>query len=166
MPHHEAMAIRTIQELVDDLDGSEGELTIAFAMEGKSYEIDLNAAHADEMREALKKYIDVARRTRMSSDGSRRVTSASAGPDIQAIRQWAQANGIAVNDRGRVAHSIIEQYKEAQRRPAPAAKPAAEKKSAKKAPAKAAAKAPAKRAPRKTAAAKAEQQQELEVVNA
>ena len=39
--------------LEDDLDGSEASQTVTFGLDGTTYEIDLNDAHADELREAL-----------------------------------------------------------------------------------------------------------------
>lgn len=146
------MAIRTITELVDDLDGSEGDVTVAFALEGRSYEIDLNSAHADEMRALFQPYIDKARRTRgMSPDGRRGRASSPASNNSnsgdhekrQAVRAWAQSQGIAVSDRGRLAQALIDQYEESLRKPVAEKKPVAKKAPAKKAAAK---KAPAKKA--------------------
>lgn len=37
--------------LVDDLDGGEADETVTFALDGKTYEIDLTTANADKLRE-------------------------------------------------------------------------------------------------------------------
>jgi hypothetical protein len=38
---------------IDDLDGSEAEGTVRFGLDGTEYEIDLNAEHAQALRDAL-----------------------------------------------------------------------------------------------------------------
>ena len=47
---------------IDDLDGSAAEGTVRFGLDGTEYEIDLNAGHAKELRDALARYVDAARR--------------------------------------------------------------------------------------------------------
>ncbi len=56
------MAQRTQILYVDDIDGSEAEGTVRFGLDGTDYEIDLNAEHARELRDALARYVGVARR--------------------------------------------------------------------------------------------------------
>lgn len=58
------MATRTITTLVDDMDGGEAEETVPFGLDGVDYEIDLNKDHADELREALEKFVAAARSIR------------------------------------------------------------------------------------------------------
>ena len=55
--HHGEMAKTVIVKLTDDLDGSDADETIHFALDGTSYEIDVNAANAAELRDALKPFI-------------------------------------------------------------------------------------------------------------
>ena len=55
-----AQKIQTL--FIDDIDGSEAEGTVRFALDGAEYEIDLNAKHADALRKSMAKYIDAARR--------------------------------------------------------------------------------------------------------
>lgn len=121
------MSTETIVKLRDDLDGSEATLTVSFALEGKTYEIDLNDQHADELRLALQPYISEARRTTgMVTNGRRRASalvgrvqpSTELGYNATTIREWAQANGIAVNDRGRVPDDVVDKYHAAQAKPA------------------------------------------------
>jgi hypothetical protein len=121
------MATNTIIQLVDDLDGSEADLTVAFAIEGRTYEIDLTAAHAEELRMALQPFVDKARRTRgFAPEGvvrRRRVsltpTAAVRDGDRRSkIRAWAQDNGIAISDRGRIAESVVRAFDQAQEKPA------------------------------------------------
>jgi hypothetical protein len=61
---------------IDDLDGSAAEGTVRFGLDATKYEIDLNAGHAKELRDALARYVDAARRVsgsaRKAARGSRR----------------------------------------------------------------------------------------------
>ena len=97
--------------LIDDLDGSDADETISFAVDGVSYEIDLNAQHAGELREAFAKWIGHARRSggRRRTATARRSSSAGGG-DTAAIREWARENGYKVSDRGRVPADVREAY--------------------------------------------------------
>src|ERR1700745_3446248 len=55
-----AQKIQTV--FIDDLDGSEAEGTVRFGLDGAEYEIDLNAGHAQALRDALSRYVHAARR--------------------------------------------------------------------------------------------------------
>jgi hypothetical protein len=52
--------IRTVS--IDDLDGSEAEGAVRFGLDSAAYEIDLNAEHAQALRDALSRYVQAARR--------------------------------------------------------------------------------------------------------
>lgn len=98
--------------LIDDLDGSDASETISFALEGVSYEIDLNEENAAKLREDFATWVGNARRS-----GGRRATAksgrATRSGDTGVIRAWARENGYQVNDRGRVAAEIREAYERA-----------------------------------------------------
>ena len=101
--------------LVDDLDGGEADETVTFALDGKSYEIDLNTVNADKLRDALEPFTKGGRRTGGRASGGRgkaRVASGS-GQDTAKIRAWAKENGYEVNDRGRVPATVREAYEKA-----------------------------------------------------
>ena len=49
--------------LVDDLDGGEADETVTFALDGKTYEIDLTTSNADKLRGLLDPYVKGGRRT-------------------------------------------------------------------------------------------------------
>jgi len=108
------MAQQTIVTLVDDLDGSEADQTVEFALDGVSYEIDLSEPNATKLREALAGFMSHARRT----GGRRRGTARSAGgprPGVDreqnaAIRDWARKRGMKVSDRGRIPAEVLEAY--------------------------------------------------------
>ena len=56
-----AVMAQKIQTLfVDDLDGSEAEGTVRFGLDGTEYEIDLNAKHVKELRNAMARYAAAA----------------------------------------------------------------------------------------------------------
>ena len=113
------MARKTQIMLEDDLTGDllddgAGE-TVSFALDGTSFEIDLSSDNATEMREALSRYTDAARKVSSST----RRTSASASPrkaagtgrsDLAEIREWAKSNGHEVSERGRIANAVVEAY--------------------------------------------------------
>ena len=62
---------------IDDLDGSAAEGTVRFGLDGTEYEIDLNARHARELRDALTRYVNAARRVGSSA---RKPARGSRGP--------------------------------------------------------------------------------------
>ncbi|GAA4839477.1 histone-like nucleoid-structuring protein Lsr2 [Saccharopolyspora rosea] len=55
------MAERIQVELVDDIDGSPAQHTVTFALDGVTYEIDLNERHARQLRSVFDRYIEHAR---------------------------------------------------------------------------------------------------------
>jgi hypothetical protein len=99
--------------LEDDLDGGEADETVHFALDGRSYEIDLKGKNADKLRAALEPFIDRARR--QSGRVVARRTSRMAAPagETAKVREWARTNGFEVNDRGRIPVSIREAYEKA-----------------------------------------------------
>ena len=93
--------------LVDDIDGSDAEETVSFALDGKEYEIDLNTKNAQKLRDALAPFVGHARR---ASSGRRRSARGGNGPSPAEIRSWARENGYDVPDRGRVSAEVREAY--------------------------------------------------------
>jgi len=91
--------------LVDDIDGSEAEETVSFALDGKEYDIDLSAKNAARLRDAFAPYVGHARK----ASGRRRGRSGT-GPSPADIRAWARDNGFKVPDRGRVSSEVREAY--------------------------------------------------------
>jgi hypothetical protein len=111
------MAQQVITTLVDDLDGGTAQETVIFALDGRTFEIDLNEANDTKLREFLAPYIAAGRRVsggRKPGQTATRSTGKSAGDvDPQTVRAWAKENGVEVSDRGRVAGSVVEAYKKA-----------------------------------------------------
>ena len=108
------MAKRVITTLEDDLDGSEANETIIFSIDGAEYEIDLNDAHANELREAMNKYTSVARKTVGRAKQTRRASNGNSNSngstDTKAVRAWAIENGIPISTRGRIQADVMERY--------------------------------------------------------
>ena len=97
--------------LVDDIDGNEADETVSFALDGTSYEIDLNSDNAAKLRDALSGYVGHARKVSGGRRGRRTGGGGSGGDsDTRAIREWAKSNGYEVSDRGRVSAEIREAY--------------------------------------------------------
>ena len=107
------MAQRIQVLLIDDLDGGEAAGTVRFGLDGTEYEIDLSAAHSDELRKALERYLAHARRAGSTARSAARGRRASAAVDTAKIREWAKGQGIEVKDRGRVPADVVERYKTA-----------------------------------------------------
>ncbi len=104
--------------LVDDVDGGDAEETVSFALDGTSYEIDLNADNAEKLRDALAPYVGAARKSGRSGRGtsqrsSRRSGSVERGGQAADIRAWAKTKSIEVNERGRIPARVVEQYEAA-----------------------------------------------------
>ena len=111
------MAQEVITKLIDDLDGSEAVETVSFALDGESYEIDLNAKNAAALRKALDRYRTSARvagggRSSASSRRGRGRSTRSRGEvDPKAVRAWAVEHGFEISSRGRIPSEVVEQYK-------------------------------------------------------
>ena len=111
------MSQRHIVSLVDDLDESEADETVTFGLDGATYEIDLNAEHAGELRDALAIYIAHSRRAGnvRGRVATRRAASSGGGNRLKTadVRTWARENGYEVSDRGRIPAAVIEAYNSA-----------------------------------------------------
>lgn len=108
-----AQKVQTL--FVDDLDSSDAEGTVRFGLDGLHYEIDLNTAHAKELRGALARYVEAGRKV---SGPARRAPRSRAqattnGLPTSEIRDWAKTNGLEVKDRGRVPADVIAKFRAA-----------------------------------------------------
>ena len=106
------MAQRVQIQLVDDLDGSEADETITFALDGANYEIDLSEANAKKLRDSFSRWVGGARK---SSGRGRRSGRRGGAPrrDVGAVREWARSNGHQVSERGRIPAPVQEAYDKA-----------------------------------------------------
>ncbi len=102
--------------LEDDIDGSEASETIAFAVDGVGYEIDLNDKNAAALREALAPYIGHGRKAARTKAGGRQSSSSGArtsSTSAREVRDWARQNGYAVSERGRVPREVTDAFEAA-----------------------------------------------------
>ncbi|GEL17337.1 histone-like nucleoid-structuring protein Lsr2 [Pseudonocardia asaccharolytica] len=137
------MARNVVVRLVDDLDGSDASETVEFAVDGRTYEIDLSEVNRRKLDEALAPFVAAARNT--GRGGSRRrvgastvvasrqaagsaagATAAEVRARNEAIRAWARENGFEVSSRGRIRGEILEAYERRDVTPPAAPQPAAE----------------------------------------
>ncbi|MBF4563943.1 Lsr2 family protein [Plantibacter sp. VKM Ac-2876] len=111
------MAQKVVTTLVDDLDGSElkqGEgKTVAFALDGSTYEIDLSEKNEKALREALEPYLKAARSTSRAKASSSASSARSNKEELAAARSWLRANGHDVSDRGRIPSALLEKFRAA-----------------------------------------------------
>ena len=111
------MAQRVQVLLVDDIDGGAADETVTFTLDGVSYEIDLTAAHAAELRDSLATWVGHARkvggRSVARSAGRGRKAAGSTNGEATLIREWARANGHKVSERGRISAGVRAAYAEA-----------------------------------------------------
>lgn len=110
-PRESGTLVRMAQKinvtLVDDIDGTEASETVTFGLDGVGYEIDLSSENAEIMRNDFATWVGAARRV-----GGRKKNAAAAKrrDDLDAIREWARANGYSVSDRGRIKAEVIDAY--------------------------------------------------------
>ncbi|MFF0555950.1 Lsr2 family protein [Streptomyces sp. NPDC004266] len=109
------MAQRVVVTLSDDIDGGEAAETVAFGLDGKMYEIDLNAANAKKLRKALAPYLAAGRKLPARASAGRNAPAASythtaLAPDPAAVRAWAQSNKMDVPARGRIPKRVYEAF--------------------------------------------------------
>lgn len=104
------MAQKTIITLEDDIAGGEADETVTFALDGTTYEIDLNVDNADTLRGILYDYTAKARKVGGKAQSTARKLAASSGPAAAEIRVWAKDNGYDVPDRGRIPADVREAF--------------------------------------------------------
>ncbi|MDR6794749.1 hypothetical protein J2X12_004240 [Pseudarthrobacter oxydans] len=110
------MAKETKIIIRDDLDGSEDAKSYKFGWGDDQYEIDLSDANAKELQDFLGRYIDAAAKVTSRLPRGERSSAPKSGSnkeELQAIRAWAQKEGLNVAPRGRVAQDIQEKYRAA-----------------------------------------------------
>jgi hypothetical protein len=98
--------------LVDDVDGGDAAVTVTFAPDGVTYEIDLSDTNAQKLRDDLATWSGHARRT--GRTGTRKRGNSNGGgvkrSDLSAVREWARQNGHTVSERGRISSEIQQAY--------------------------------------------------------
>ena len=109
------MAQKTVVELVDDLDGGKADETVAFALDGVDFLIDLSAENAARLRESLAEFVGHARKTggKRGKTAGRKAVQTADKPDNQAIREWARSQGETIAERGRIPAALVMRFQEA-----------------------------------------------------
>lgn len=109
------MAQQVYIVMVDDVDGSAASETVTFALDGVSFEIDLNGDNAARFRLSLEEYTRAGRRVAGSRPGGKTTTAraSTTGTDSTAVREWARSNGHKVSERGRIKADVLEAYRAA-----------------------------------------------------
>src|SRR5207249_9238449 len=119
--------------LVDDLTGKEIEEgkggTVAFSLRGEHFQIDLSEESQAKLDKILQPYLQAATPAEAphpslppARKAAKAAKRAAPAPDEMskeqrdAIRNWANANGYTVGDRGRIKAEIIEAFEAAHRR--------------------------------------------------
>lgn len=111
------MAAITQTLITDDINGKEGATNVQFALDGKTYEIDLDNLNAANLRRSLAKYIEAGREVKATGKRQARKTTAP-NTDAARIRAWAVEAGIPVGTRGRIHPDVVAQFEAAHTAPA------------------------------------------------
>src|SRR3954467_5680074 len=110
------MASRYEIVLADDLDNTTGDVErVEFSLGADRYSLDLNKRHRADLRRAMGRYIDAAKRAERGNSPARATaapraasgaTSGSRTPtrknENAEIRQWARDHRVEVPKRGRI----------------------------------------------------------------
>lgn len=112
------MAKQIITNIIDDLDGSEANETVSFALDGMGFSIDLNLKNAKALRDFLEKYMEAGTRTgrvegkHAQIQGYRPATLQTTlnREQNQKIRVWAANNGWELSDRGRIPQVVVDAF--------------------------------------------------------
>lgn len=120
-----------ITKLVDDIDGTDAEMTLEFGLDGVEYAIDLNDVNYEEHRKALEFLASKGRVLTREVVKVKRAGAGTKGKPVvgktQHIREWARENGFPnLSDRGRIPANIMDAYETRSRMPIAAPEKTAE----------------------------------------
>lgn len=108
------MAKREKTSLVDDLDGGEAHEKVRFAIDGRTYVIDLSKENSAKLRDALAPFVSAARRRTGRRGTAARTAPARTASDREqnhAVREWALQQGMRISERGRIPSDVIRAYR-------------------------------------------------------
>ena len=113
------MAKRVIEDLVDDLDGGEADVTVRIGWEGEWRELDLSEKNLDAFAKAFDRYWDAGRagtekngasgRRRRSNGSSSKRQGGRRDYNRGEFKTWAVENDIRLN-RGRPPRELIDRF--------------------------------------------------------
>jgi hypothetical protein len=104
---------QTVVKLVDDIDGSVARESLRFGLNGTEYEIDLSETNAAKFRQTLAPFVQAARKLGKAGAPQLRLVRSSSTRTaadrerLAAIRAWARAQGMEINDRGRISSHLV-----------------------------------------------------------
>lgn len=102
------MTQRVVTLLTDDVDGGPAQETIQFGLDGEAFEIDLSAAHAEQLRGAMRDWMQVARPAGRAPRAAAHQVQTPADP--RAVRAWATARGVTFPSKGRMPQDVVDQF--------------------------------------------------------
>jgi hypothetical protein len=103
---------KVVTQLVDDLDGGRADETVAFALDGRAYEIDLSQNNASALRKALDEFVTHARKAGTVREAKVSSTQRDVS-QTRAMREWARKNGHNISNRGRIPGPVVTAYEAA-----------------------------------------------------
>ncbi|HEY2078882.1 MAG TPA: histone-like nucleoid-structuring protein Lsr2 [Streptosporangiaceae bacterium] len=80
-----------------------------FGMDGAEYEVDLSNRHASEFRRQLAPFVEHARMVH-SQRARPRARTAASRERSRDIRAWAERQGFAVAEHGRLPANVVREY--------------------------------------------------------
>jgi hypothetical protein len=109
------MAQKVQVMLLCDLDDGnvDAEETLQFSLDSTTYELDVCAKHAQQLRDGLQPFVAQARKSSAASGGRRRQRTTGNRQETAGIRSWAKDQGIQVNERGRIPAAVVKEYEAA-----------------------------------------------------
>jgi Lsr2 len=110
-------------QLEDDLTGGLADETVEFSVGGRAYEIDLSTRHAADFRRRLAPFVEHARLVRPHRLRATVRTAAHRERSRQ-IRVWAEQQGFALAEHGRLPANVVHEYQTAHGREQPGERPA------------------------------------------
>ena len=101
-----AREVVTTTIVTDDLGGPGQARPVTFSIDDQKWVIDLNKRNREYLVRRLEKFITAAHPI---PPGYGRVRN----QDAQKIRSWAATQGFEISDKGRIAESVLEAYRNA-----------------------------------------------------
>jgi Lsr2 len=110
------MAQKTVVTFEDDIDGTQAEGTVYFALNGVGYELDLSKKNRDKLLKAFQPYVSGGRKASSRASAARSSRGTASAPkkhDQSAVRVWARGKGMKISDRGRIPADVLAKYEAA-----------------------------------------------------
>jgi len=94
------------------MDGGDADVTIAFALNGEGYSMDLSNKNAEAFYAALDPWLSIATRGKSVREAAVN-NHLVAVQQRAAIREWAIKQGMDVSSRGRIPQELADEYNKA-----------------------------------------------------